>query len=515
MLKRYLVSTAGKPYYITKFYIFKIENILRFGYDIHVITNSGIASMINNIDQSFINNPESDSIFTKLATEKKFSNTISQIEALDVISGIEKALKENSYDKYIKINLPKASLYFELNKVKLLYNFIKYFYEHYESIKIEIDRKASINDSTAEIKTEVVPEIKDISSKLFNELCRISPNNIVTFFIIKQLCSIYTGQSLNFKVDDEDNLDIEVEIFTSNSMLLYNDLNTLINFTPSNVSEIEYKNLIKSKISMLLKLLIAIYENESKLTDNDKFLYINFIIVLFYIYGFWLNGSNFNVTTNIYSFANRVIFSFKTNIGKIKNIKFIPLPINDNNGKLVDIAKINALSAKYKYLIDFDRERFIKSIISDIDNEPEVKSSSSVPNMVISKAKLLDLISDILPLNYEIITDPKLTTHKIISKPYHSLLILENSTNIFNLDNIDEDLPKLVDIINAKIIPAIKKNAEMIVLNPSVLLIYDNFIEPNIDTNISIKEKMYLIYQICIPFLHDVYKINKFIDYFH
>lgn len=518
MLKRYLVSTAGKPYYITKFYINKIDNVLRFGYDIHVITNNGIASMINNIDQSFVNNPESDNIFNKLSTEKKFSHTISQLEALDVLSGIEKSLRENSYKNYIQVNLPRANLYFELNKVKLLYSFIKYFYENYETIKLEIDKKDNPPLITADVKPQISVEVKDISSKIFNELCRISPNNIVSFFILKQISNLYTNQSLNFKIEEESNLIIEVESFTSNVMLLYNDLNVLINYIPSGMAETEFKTMIKSKITILIKLILAIYENESKLNENDKYLYINFIIILLYVYGFWLNGSEFNININIHSFANKVIFSLKGNMGKIKNIKFIPLPITSNDeSKLIDISKINTLAAKYKYLIDFDRERFIKNIITDVENPVTItKEKLKQQDIVLSKAKLLDLSGDKLPLNYKLISDSKLSTHRIISKAYHSLLILENSINIFNIDNIDEQLPKLIDIINSKIIPLLRKNAEMVTLNPSVLLIYNNIIEPNItNTSLSIKEKMYLIFEICIPFMHDNFKINKFVDYFH
>lgn len=516
MLKRYLVSTAGKPYYITKFYINKIDNILRFGYDIHVITNSGIASMIDNINQSFINNPESDSIFNKLATEKKFSNTISQLEALEVISGIEKSLKEESFKDYIKVNLPRASLYFELNKVKLLYNFIKYFYDNYENIKVDIDKQNSPS-TTADVKPTDNIEIKDISPTIFNELRNISPNNIITFFILKQISNMYTGQTLNFKLEEESNLIIEVESFTSNIMLLYNDLNILINFIPKTISDEEYKNIIKSKISVLIKLILALYENEDKLNINDKYLYINFIIILLYIYGFWLNGSDFNININLYTFVNKVIFNLKGSMGKIKNIKFIPLPMaSKTDTSQVDISKINMLAAKYKYLIDFDRERFIKNIITDIESNPtDTESKFKQQNITLSKAKLLDLSGDELPLNYTLISDNNLKNHRIISKAYHSLLILENSINIFSIDNIDEQLPKLIDIINSKIIPSIRKKSEMVILNPSVILIY-NIIEPNIiNIDLSIKEKMYLIFEICIPFIHDNFKVDKFVDYFH
>ena len=127
MLKKYLVSTAGKQFYITKFYINKIEDILRFGYDIHLITNVGISSMIGSIDQSFINNPESDNIFNKLSTTKKFSKGISQLEAIEVVSRMEGVINSSEIysSEYIKLELPRVILYYESHKYKLLYNFIK------------------------------------------------------------------------------------------------------------------------------------------------------------------------------------------------------------------------------------------------------------------------------------------------------------------------------------------------------------------------------------------------------
>lgn len=515
MIKRYLICTSGKQYYVIKFYIIKIDTVLRFGYDIHLITNSGIASMIDKIDQSFSSNPESDAIFTKLSTDKKFSKTISQLEALDVINTLETILRSRPTDKYIRLTLPGAVLYYEINKIKMIYNLIKHFYDNYETIKTEFN-KPTVDSSTAEYKPEIISDVKDISSKIFMELTKLSPNNIITFFIIKQISFLYTNQIVDFELDPEFNLNIKVSKFTNNLMLLYNDLNTYINFVPETLSTEEYNKYIKLHITTLVKLLITIYDNQSQLPANDKYLYINFILVLIYIYGFWANGSDFNSTNNLYSFANRVITALKGNTGKIKSIKFTPLPVSDEGeSKQVELGTINMLASKYKYLIDIDKDKFVQHVLKDIK---AIDKNIVKPNhdLVLNKPRLLDLTTTKLPLYYEVITDLNLSNHRIISKAYHSLLILENSTNLLWTTDIDDMLPKLADIVKSKIVPALKKNGEMIVLNPSTLLIYTNCIEPFIDQgSMSINEKLYLIYQICIPFVHDNYKVNKIIDYFH
>ena len=94
--------------------------------------------------------------------------------------------------------------------------------------------------------------------------------------------------------------------------------------------------------------------------------------------------------------------------------------------------------------------------------------------------------------------------------------MIENSKNLFTLDNIDENLRRFIDLINTKIIPTVNKYIEQIKLNPSTMFIYTECIRPNITSPLlSIQEQFYLLYDIVIPYLFDVHNINKITDYFH
>ena len=520
MIRKYLVSTAGKQYYITKFHIIKIDDTLRFCYDIYLITSQSTGSIIKTIDQSFITNPESDSIFEKLPKDLKFSKNISQLEAIEVLTKIEEAVNANNRSstpsQFIAIQLPQARLFYEINKVKLLYNFIKTFCDNYDLIKLNFDRPIENKDKIKKdddiVLTAKSENPQNISSLFFEELVKLSPNNIVTFFILKQLATNYTNQQVKFELDESGNLSIHLTKIMNNLMLLYNDLMVIVNFRPKDISDENYKGHIKFRIQELIKLIISIYRNREQLNNNDLYLYLNFVLISLYVYGFWLNDFDLNSGPNLYNFVNKILISFKIP----KDIKFIPTElIQDNTVVNVDLGKINKLASKYKYLIEIDRNKFIDNIIKD-SKKDEISNQKHLELPSISKTRMLDLVSEHLPLNYEIITDVSLSDHKIISKAYHSYLIVENSKNLFTLDNIDENLRRFIDLINTKLIPTVNKYTEQIKLNPSTMFIYTECIRPNITSPLlSIQEQFYLLYDIIIPYLFDVHNITKITDYFH
>lgn len=535
MFRKYIVSVVGAKPYITKFYIKLIDDTLRFYYDIYLLKNPGITSMVEGFDQTFRSNPESDNVFEKLPKEKKFSHNISQLEAYSIIEHLENIIKNRNTinSEYIQVNLPRATLYYEIEKIQLLYNFIKNFYDNYEIIKLsynktenaiveEDNNKKLLNDSNDINKEE-------LSSYLFNEFTKHSPNNLITFFIIKNLLHFENANITNFKYDESNkNLYIQVNEFTDNYSLFYNDLITLINFNNINNKKEEIQKILKSKINNIIKIIIYIYEHKDHLNQQELYLYLSFSLILIYIHGYILSGGTKSL--NIYRFSNRVIeHIIELNSSRYKNIKFFGLGAKQKakvcGENKLNIDTINELSKKYQYLIDIDRKIFIKSIINDNEELEKNELSSIEENkknllnkLILSKPKLIDLDSIETknpPLRYKKINN-KISSNVFITKAYEDLHFIINSNNILPSYDFDKYLPKLSDLIINKIIPKITKYNEMIKLNPNTLLIYNEFIEPFIDNNIiSIDEKLYLIYDICIPYLYDVYKINKILDYFH
>lgn len=533
MLKRYIVSTTGRSAYITKFYINLFDNVLRFGYNIYQIKNTGISSMIERINDSFRSNPESDSVFNKLPVEQVFSHTISQLESTDIITEIEKVLANpkgyTSNNSHFKITLPYATLYYELEKVKLLYNFIKHFYENYELIKLELSKpKENISDNSDLSKTEVsvnTNSIDSLSSKIFNEFVKQSPSNILTFFILKSLTAFYNDHNVSFNYNSENGeLLITISEFTSNYMLFYSDLNTLINYNANteNYDAETFRKSIRTKINSLIKILVYIFENSNKLNKEELYLYTHIIIIFIYVYGHWFNNNT--GSSDIYKFTNSVIKNLFNTTNKYKIIKFINNSISKSSDlKLLDISKINELSVKYNYLIHIDSSLYIKNIITDYQKDNDIKNESSrkildrISNrLILNKPKLLDLsnLIDNPPLKYKIISSN--TDHIVITKAYQDFLFVLNSNNVLPNYEFDNHLPKLFDVISNKIVPNINKFNEMVKLNASTLFIYTNFIEPYINNElISVEEKLYLVYDIVLPYVYDTFKIDKFIDYFH
>lgn len=529
MLKRYIVSTTGRSAYITKFYINLFDSVLRFGYTIHQIKNTGIASMIERIDDSFRSNPESDSVFSKLPVEQVFSHTISQLESTEVIAELEKLLANpkayTSNNSHFKVVLPYATLYYELEKVKLLYNFIKHFYDNYELIKLNLSKPKEDDNSDNKIEIATNTSIDSLSSKIFNELVKQTPSNILIFFVLKSLTAFYNNHNISFNYNSETcHLDININEFTSNYMLFYSDLNILINYNANieNYDPETFRKYIRAKINSLIKICVYIFENSSKLNKEELYLYTHIILIFIYVYGHWFNNNS--GSSDIYKFTNSVIKNLLNTTNKYKSIKFINIPIsNSENLKLLDISQINELSLKYNYLIHIDSKLYLKNIIIGYEkNQLETEQTSrkilsTISNrLILNKPKLLDLsnLNNNPPLKYKILSNN--TENIIISNAYQDLVFVFNANNILPNYEFDNHLPKLFDVISNKIIPNINKFNEMIKLNPSTLFIYNDFIEPHINNElIGVEEKLYLLYDITIPYLYDTFKIDKFIDYFH
>lgn len=536
MLRKYIVSVVGAKPYITKYYIKLVDNTLRFYYDIYLLKNPGITSMVEGFDQTFRTNPESDNVFEKLPKEKKFSHSVSQLEAYNVITHLENIINNRGElnSEYLQINLPRATLYYEIDKVQLLHNFIKTFYDNYEMIKLSYEKPDASNlesDETSKINVKENIDTAEISSSLFNEIIKQSPNNLVSFFIIKNLLRFENSNITNFKYDETNkSLYIQVNEFTNNYMLFYNDLITLINYNDNvdNKSKDEYNKLLKSKINNIIKMTIYIYENKEHLNTQELYLYLSFSLILIYIYGHWL--ANNSSGSNIYKFSNNVIkHVFDLKSSNYSSILFFGLgekqkqKEKNKEGSKLDISNINELSKKYQYLIDIDRQTFLKKIIDDnteFNNTELEKVNSNKKNildkLILNKPKLINLSNPPFEvLGYKKINN-KISSNTFITKAYEDLHFIINSNNILPNYEFDKNLPKLSDIIINKIIPKINKYNEMIKLNPNTLLIYEQFIEPFLDSSIiSIDEKLYLIYDICIPYLYDVYKVDKVLDYFH
>lgn len=492
---RYIVSIAGKKPYITKYSIYKIDNIIRFGYDIHIINNNYQLQAIKDLDNNFRSNPESTELFNNVSTEKKFSASLSQLEVGLVIKEIEKTKPINNV---IHIQFPKAQFFYEEEKALLLYNFLKHFYDNYELIKLELSKQEnSENENNNVTDSEKIVINEQTSSDIFNKLIQLCPNNISTFFILKHLSIYNKNQYIEF---DKENNKLLLSNFTTNYMLFFNDLKlTLNSLNNETIDIVSISKTLVNGLNYLITLFIN-EENHKYISKNEFYLYINFNILLLYTY-YCLYKNNSNILKVINGLLKQ------NNI----NITIEHVTNEDNEEKSLDLQKINLLAQKYNYLIYIDRENFIKSIIREYDkDDSKFQPVDLTKGVIVNKPSILNLE------NFEVIKDERFKNNIIIDRYYHQLLFINSTETIIEKVDIDYRLSKLIDLINNKIIPNVDKRIEMIQLNPSTLLIYNEFIGPFIQGNeISIDEILFLIFNITIPYIYDTYKIEKFIDYFH
>lgn len=278
---------------------------------------------------------------------------------------------------------------------------------------------------------------------IYKKLVSVSPNNIITFFILKHLTNT-EYQFINYENDI-----IYISNFSSNYNLFFHELkNIILNMD----YVIDTKFLIKG-----LQYLLSEFEKKP-----EYYLFIGFILLLLFL----------SLKVN------------STNIVKHLELKFnikIEIVYDEVLEEKLILENISLLAKKYDYLLYLDREHFVTSII----NDKSYNKSNKKFDLILNKSSIIDVSKNTCKL-------PK---------------------KITDVSKLDNKLIKLIDIINCIIN---KLNIEMIKLNPNTLIIYKEFIEPNIDVNlISIDEIFYILYDIILPYLKDNYGINKYIDYFH
>jgi hypothetical protein len=523
---KFIVSTSGKTPFIIKFYISQFDSTLRFVYDIYQITNPEKLARIDTIDNQFIQNPENENFFKNIPTKLVYTNSFSQLEAGETCESIQKTLTNiNTKDIYPIILPPTTRVYYNKKKSMILYYLIKHFYENYELIKLQLN--GNENNKTEQLDqpdNNINTEIKKLSSYLFNRYIDLSPNNLISYFIVKYLDNKNSSKKniiIDYQLDDDKNLIINLSEYDQNFMQFYEDLNVYVLSMLDNIDKIKFK----SNIELLIKSLFYlqnIFETNT-LSKSEIYYFTYFAILLILLYSISLKASinndlNIKLPKNIFNYINNVFKSMSANNNKLKTITLkIEKQDNDISQEFdFNLDKINEIAIKYKYLVNIDNEAYVNNIITDYKSISKSSKFEPNDNNIIFTPKILNLEdANNLPLKYELINDNKLKDNKIITTHYRNLLLLNNSSvTLLDLD-VDNRLSRLISIITDNLLPNITKYNEMIKLNPSTLLIMDQFLTKTKLSELSISDNMFVLYQIVIPHLYDYYKITKFIDYYH
>lgn len=485
---KYIVSMEGKKPFITKYYIERSDKTLRFYYEVYLITNIDQKMNISELDKAFRSNPESDTIFKSLGLEKKMVSSLSQIEANVIANNIESKLLQSALtNNIVNVQFPNASFFYAKEKAEMLQTFLKYFHDNYENIRYQLSEKKDVLDLNITVNDKT-------SSKIFSKLIELTPNNITAFFILKQLSIYEHNQYLEIELSENKTIEITLNQFSTNYMQFNSDIEIILSSLENLTTT---KNLEKTINSLLggIEYLIDIYKNKENhkiISKNEIYLYINYSLLLIYIYFIVFTSSAKKTSGNIIAVTNHL---FKKQ-GKPINFKYIE---NDQKfNKPIDLSRINLLSQKYNYLLYIDKKNYVANIFREYydleTHKKDVDLTSGLTNkLLVNKPKLL-----------------KISEHP--NNEYETYKTLCTSSTIINL-NVSNHLKKLFDLIHNKILPNI--NLEMIKLNPSTLMIYHEFVMPHINQYICIDEIFYIIYDIILPYAKEHQNISEFVDVFH
>lgn len=448
------------------------------------------------------------------------------------------------------LNLEKIKIS-NLNSIKLeiIKNFLKEICENYDLIKSKIvintqgfEEKIISNNTNKEVNTYYQPqqstpfiqsainsEIETEIEMILKDIYKLCPNNIVKYFLTKNiLTEIETGlyyKNVNDFFIQDSGIQIKIPMITISNGFIKDIFLILDSFDYD-------KDTCLSKMFLLYKQLVYIITNDIEQKSSQLFLSFKIIELLFFIYVMKYSNKNILIVTE--SIINKYIH-YLVNEG----IKFIqskysngfntPIQfITDNPNHIINKYDEELISIidKYKYLIDIDRSSFIEHVFNNYNNSTTNKQPFFLP---ITSPTILD-INKILTnslttqsyISYKLLELPKeYSQHKVISKPYYDLLKLMYTPvdtvncSYISVKDIDEVVLKYANSLITNLMPNITKLIDK--SQPiSILYILDYMIRPYIDiSNNSFDTTAKLIYQIVIPYIHDIYGINQFIDYFH
>ena len=543
------------------------NNIL-LTFEIHIF-KSNLTNLIIETFQAGVENRE---FLKALPIEKIFETqlTLQQAEALFqyLMNIYQKNINNN---KLIQIGFKNIKLFLSITQIFSILVFIQGFIQNYVTLKTHIallneqenqknelkNIKTNILESSQIIKNEniesnieldetvskiiIKDELIDENDTLFlNDVIKLSPNNIITYFIYKQIydivytkkidiCTKIIDQSQNININIQPLVNFEYLQLTETGIINFTNLLTTFNFTQD-----EYF----SKIKNLIKGLYYLIE---KYNDINNFnISIKCIQFLIFIYTLKYDEKQIIGIINYSQKISNVFISYITN-NVIKNIvNSVPEFrgknfINFIHSKKYDVKEIDNLKnieqliAKESYMINIDKYLFIQHIINDFTKNKSENENKNKYKLILNSGYILN-INELINkenitnryLNYKIIKskEKQFEQNIIITDEYYKILKISVSFSLF------QDVLKVgseSDLIISKLYTSIENILKQISsidntsFLSSTLNILFNIIKPNLNqsNNINIHTELFILYRICIPFIYDIFKISLFKDYFY
>ena len=214
---------------------------------------------------------------------------------------------------------------------------------------------------------------------------------------------------------------------------------------------------------------------------------------------------------------------------------------HDNNIGRSYTSNLNEAITQYEYLLSIDIESFIDAVFDDVklqisDNTCKchnISVSNIFKQLNINDPKIVDIRSILrynenkTPqectglLDYVNLDEYKAqyNAHSIITIDYLHVLKLMNIPSIEYMTNVDKSInPILIRYLDI-IVNDIYKDLiidDFYTTPVSLLYILTHFIIPKMpNTDYTVETLQYILYRIIVPYLCDMFKVYKIIDYFH
>ena len=489
--------------YLIKLQMNTLVGKLIISYSIHNLLKNNLAPMI---ESTLANDPEADivdnnNIPTKLAFKSEANSGVIG-QDFPNIQNLVNVYKERR-NELIKVSFLNNSFWFTYDNLFVLYAFLNSYITNYDVIKLRL-----LNPVVKEPIKEEEKETSQQQENVIQSILKLSPNPIVNYYVIKWINNNNVFGEI--KVSDNDiNLKIN-HPFDFDILVLSNDNSGLINQMLQfvNVNERE-DNIFKIKtlFRYLYNILIDLKE-----VDQENYILLQITIFLMFLYGCRVVFPQLTISSDsnlekgyplVISKCIEIVSNEKTKKINIEFVNFksvLPTPLTKLD--------IKTISEEYKYLIKIDEDSFIDKILQQpnqsipASKKLDIKSFIGSPKIIKIKDFLDNDSSGML--SYKTSTkDPN-----VISTHYNDILTIENGGKV-KYDRIDPLTAKWSDIIINHIFKKIDKSCV------NTFEIMDKLIEPYAPEDTTEQTKLWILYQIIIPHMYNLYGTTEIIDYFH
>jgi len=534
---------------VLKLQIVPILDVLQFSYSIY-----GIKYITESVIQSLYANPSNENLFNSLDKELFIKYDIGLIGTEQLLLYLKNKLTtlDSQSTELFQTIFPTANgkqiqiflSYYQIYSTTL---FVEQFVTSYEIFRInlisqaiqpvieqpQIAKPEPMMQIETESESEQIMEMDETQDNdmlsLFNDSFKISPNNICSYFISKQICNklVNLQNSVPVEVSGDNHITVKIIPLIDGSVITskaFNQeiLNILYSF---DFSKEEYLSKLKLLIQQLTYVISYYLEADDKdLAKENVIFSLQIIYFLILLYSCKFTEQNRFTKEQV----NQCIQYIMLNHLDQSKLKYYSISFDLlSQEETLPFKKVNdqidQLLTKERYMLDIDRDLYIRNVMEKLDDEhsavqkKQIKLKLNNPT-TLNIEKLLNKTS-IGYLGYELQkpNQKQFETNKIITKEYYDILLISTIPKL-SRKTIENELNqiciKYADMILNLIFKELSSsiNTDTII---STLYLLEYQIRPFLKSEATIETELFLLYRIVIPYLYDVYGITDYVDYFH